>query len=481
MLELRNLTTQTSAVEEDKKIVEGIVNKPTQNSKIMQDKNGENFIEMIMPNVFASAIEQAENIRLLLNHDPSKILADTKSGSLIIEEKDGQVTMKATLVDTSDGKDAYELVKKKLSGGLSFGFTTLEDSWQKIDGIYQRTIKKMHLSEISIVSDPAYSQSEIEARSIEVPKNINIEKEVTNSMESLILETRNTTLSNIVKGETRSLQTTTNGAAVIPENVADTIVEKAQQISGVFDKVTKLKSDSGHLKIARENSNAIASFLDEGETAIELDFDFQYTKLTQKRVAAPISLSNQLTNDTAVDMDSYIERKLARSIAHAMDQAILIGDGQKSFKGIVNDVDVKSISTTVITSDILLDLSLQLPQQYLDGANFVMNKATFEQIAKIKDNNGHFYMQNGIVNGKLTRSLFGFEVLISEYLPKETPIIFGNFEQGYTMMLKKENQMTIVNDTTQALRGSRLFLYELYVDGTVTNPDCFAILKIAAV
>lgn len=479
MIEIREMSARTTTIaEENKKIVEGVVNKPAQKSEILHDKNGKQFVEMIMPNAFAEAIEQAENIRLLLNHDKSKILADTKSGSLIIEEKNGQVTMKAELVETSDGKDAYELVKKQLSGGLSFGFTTIDDEWQEVDGMYQRKIKKMILNEISIVSDPAYSQSSVEARSIEVPTKITIEKEVQTKMETLMKETRNTTLSSIIKGETRALQTTVEGAAVIPTQVANTIVEKAQQISGVFDKVTKLKSESGHLKVARENSNTVATFLEEGETAIEQGLDLKYVQLTQKRVAAPLSLSNQLMNDSAVDIDSYVERKLAKSVANAMDKAILTGNGIKDFKGVTTDIDVPKIQMAAITYDSLLELSLQLPQAYLQGAMFVLNKTVFNAVAKLKDGNGHFYMQNGVVNGVVTATLFGYQVAISDYLTDTNPILFGNFEEGYTVLVKQESQMQVVNDTTQALRGSRLFLYDLYVDGAVTNPEAFAVATI---
>lgn len=482
MIEIREITAQTNAsAEEDKKIVEGVVNKPTQKSEVLHDKNGKPFVEMLLPNVFADAIEQAENIRLLLNHDTNKVLADTKTGTLKIVEEDGEVKMQAELVETTDGKDAYELVKKQLSGGLSFGFQTLEDEWKQVDGIYQRTIKKMILNEISIVSNPAYKQSSVEARSIEIPQNIEIEKEVKPTMETIMnTETRNNTLSNIIKGETRSLQTTTEGAALIPDQVADTIIEKAQNISGVFDKVTKLKSESGNLKVARENSNTVATFLEEGESAIEQGLDLKYVKLTQKRVAAPLSLSNQLTNDSAVDIDSYVERKLSKSIANAMDKAILTGDGVKEFSGVVTDVDVPKIEVAAITNDSLLELALQLPQAYLQGAMFVMNKATFEEVAKLKDNNGHYFMQNGVVNGVLTTTLFGYQVAISDYLTATNPIVFGNFEEGYTVMIKQENQMQVVNDTTQALRGSRLFLYDLYVDGAVTNPEAFAVVTITA-
>ena len=481
MIEIREMTAATNAaVEEDKKIVQGVVNKPTQKSEILHDKNGKSFIEMIMPNAFAEAIEQAENIRLLLNHDKSKILADTKSGSLIIEEKDGQVTMKAELVDTSDGKDAYELVKKQLSGGLSFGFQTIEDDWEQIDGMYQRKIKKMVLSEISIVSDPAYSQSSVEARSIEVPSQIKIEKEVQKNMETLIKETRENTLSKILKGETRDLSTTASNGAVIPIDVADTIIEKVVELSNVFDKATKIKSENGHLQVAVENTNNVASFVAEGSNAIEQQLATTSKTLTQKRLATALSLSTQLLNDSKADLDTFVANKLARSIAQGLEKAIIVGNGVTEFEGVTVATDVEEVEVASITADELLKLTLKLPRVYQANAMFVMDKATHDEIALMKNGNGDYIMANGVTNGKLTETLFGYEVAVSVNMPQDTPILFGSFADGYTIMLKDEQQLQVINDTQQALRGSKLHVYDVFADGAVTNVEAFVKLKVTA-
>lgn len=475
MIEIRELTAATTtSAEEEKKIVEGVVNKPSQKSEVLHDKNGLPFIEMIMPNAFAEAIEQAENIRLLLNHDNSKVLADTKTGTLVIEEKDGQVTMKAELVETTDGKDAYELVKKQLSGGLSFGFTTLEDEWQEKDGMYQRTVKKMVLSEISIVSDPAYSQSKVEARSIEVPTQIQIKKEVTKNMETLIKETReNTTLSQILKGETRDLSTTISNGAIIPTQVADTIIEKVVELSNVFDKATKIKSENGHLQVAVESVNNVATFVEEGSNAIEQQLATTSKTLTQKRLATALSLSNQLLNDSKADLTKFVENKLARSIAQGLEKAIISGNGTTEFEGVTVAKDIEEVKLQAITVDELLKLTLTLPSVYRQNAMFVMDKATHDAIALMKNGNNDYIMANGITNGKLTETLFGYEVQVSNNMSASTPIIFGSFTDGYTIMLKDEQQLQIINDGQQALRGSKLHLYDIYADGCVTNVEAF--------
>lgn len=486
MIEIREMQATTNTVADDEQAmkVAGVVNKPNEKSAVMLDKTGKPFVEMVLKGAFDDAIENAENIRLLYAHDTSKVLADTKTGTLkVFEDKEnGEVKMQAVLVDTSDGKDAFELVKKQLAGGLSFGFTTLEDEWEQVDGMYQRKIKKMSLSEISIVPEPAYKQSEVEPekRSIEVPTNITIEKEVQKPMETMITETRENTLSNILKGETRDLSTTAANEAIIPTETADTIIEKAVELSNVFDKVTKLKSDSGRLKVAVENSNTAATFVEEGSNAIEQQLATSYKELSQKRLATALSLTNQLLNDSKIDLNSFVENKLAKSIAQGLEKAIIVGNGTTEFEGVTVADNVEEVTVQAITADELLKLTLKLPTIYRQNAMFVMSKEIHDAVALIKDGQGNYLMQNGQINGKLTETLFGYEVQVSPNMPATNPVIFGSFTDGYTIMLKDEQNMLVVTgDTQQALRGSQLSVYNVFADGAVTNVEAFVKLAVA--
>ena len=481
MIEIREMTAQTDAVADDKAMkVAGVVNKPNEKSEVMLDKTGKPFVEMVLPNVFSEAIADAENIRLLYAHDTNKVLADTKTGTLKVFEENGEVKMQAELVDTTDGKDAFALVKKQLAGGLSFGFTTLEDEWEQVDGMYQRKIKKMILSEISIVPEPAYKQSEVEPeqRSIEVPQKLQIEKEVQKNME-MITETRENTLSKILKGETRDLSVTASNAAVIPTEVADTIIEKVVELSNVFDKATKIKSENGHLQVAVESANNAASFVAEGSNAIEQQLATTSKVLTQKRLATALSLSTQLLNDAKADLDTFVENKLARSIAQGLEKAIIAGNGTTECEGVTVAEGIEEVTVASITADELLKLTLKLPRVYQANAMFVMDKATHDEIAVMKNGNGDYIMANGITNGKLTETLFGYEVAVSPNMPEGTPIVFGSFADGYTIMLKDEQQLQVINDTQQALRGSKLHVYDVFADGAVTNVEAFVKLAVA--
>lgn len=280
--------------------------------------------------------------------------------------------------------------------------------------------------------------------------------------------------------EKRALNTTADGGAVMPESVEGTIVLKMEESSPVFARARKFSSVAGTLKIAKENVKTQAGFVGEGSDVLENKISFEEVKLTQKRVGAAISLSNQLINDSAVNVVDYSVNLLARRAAKAVEKSILVGTTADEFKGIVTDTEINEVEAEgAITVDALMDLYNSIHPEFLAGASYIMSRKIFNEIAKLKDNSGHFYMQNGVVNGKLTYTLFGAEVIVTDALTDETPVLFGSVEQAYAVMVKKGFALQhVTGDTTQALRGSQLLVLDGYMDGTVYNPQAISKLTV---
>ena len=281
--------------------------------------------------------------------------------------------------------------------------------------------------------------------------------------------------------EHRALTKTADGGAVIPENVEGSIILKMEETSPVFERARKFESVNGTLKIAKENSTSVAGFVGEGNDVLEQSISFDEVKLTQKRVGAAISLSNQLINDSAVDIVGYAVNLLSRRTGKAVEKSILTGQGGEEFSGIVGNDELAAITAAeAVTTDVLLELYNSIHPEFLDGAGYIMSRKFFNQVAKLKDGNGHFYLQNGVVNGKLTYTLFGAEVIVTDSLPDATPAIFGSIEQAYAVLIKRGFALQhVTSDTTQALRGSQLLVLDGYMDGAVYNPQALSVLKTA--
>ena len=232
-----------------------------------------------------------------------------------------------------------------------------------------------------------------------------------------------------------------------------------EERSPIFEMARKFPSVAGTLTIAREDSLDDAGFVGEGINLKQLAMDFETVTLEQNRAGAAIRASNQLLNDTAISTSDYIADLLSRKLIKAIEKSILVGAGGNEFNGIVNDTFVPTVKVKKVEIDELMDLHNSLPYDYADGnAAFIMARKTYNQIAKLKDALGHSYVQNGVVNGRLTRTLFGKAIYITDVLPESTPVIFGSFYHAYAVMIKQAARLQRTIDTENALAGTTTFV-----------------------
>lgn len=150
-------------VRDNKIIIDGYVNAVERESKVLYDTRGE-FIEKIRAGVFQKALERAENVRVLLDHEQDRELADTKSGKAKLYEDN--IGLRA-IVEIEDSEVIDKAKNNKLRG-WSFGFLcNKEDRKINDDGIEERIVRDLDLLEVSIIDDkkyPAYIGTSIEMR-----------------------------------------------------------------------------------------------------------------------------------------------------------------------------------------------------------------------------------------------------------------------------------------------------------------------------
>ena len=175
-LELRVMQTSITTDNTDM-IVEGLVNKTESWSHTLGMRK--KFREKICRGAFDKAIQTAPRIDFLAEHDSSKLLATTENGSLELWEDSEGLKMRAKICPTSYGKDMYELMKSNLVRHMSFGFRVISDKWKKLsNGTFERIVDALELSEVSVVRNPAYPQSAIAARGIELVEDVNIPEDI---------------------------------------------------------------------------------------------------------------------------------------------------------------------------------------------------------------------------------------------------------------------------------------------------------------
>lgn len=123
------------------------------------------FTEQIAPGAFAETIRG--DVRCLFNHQSGNVLGRTKSGTLRLSEDSHGLRFEVDLPDTVLGKDVGTLVGRGDISGCSFDFRALKQSWDDTVDPPKRTLEKVDISEISIVTFPAYADTTVGVRSLE--------------------------------------------------------------------------------------------------------------------------------------------------------------------------------------------------------------------------------------------------------------------------------------------------------------------------
>lgn len=161
------ITIRADAVE-----VEGYVNAVERLSKPLTDRLGQ-FYERICKGAFKRALDRANDVRILLNHDWNRDLGGTADGSLELNEDAIGLHARATITDP----DVMVKAKNGDLVGWSFGFTDRKVNKGEEKGLTLREVQDLNLFEVSLLDKskiPAYDGTLVSVRSADDIHAINI-------------------------------------------------------------------------------------------------------------------------------------------------------------------------------------------------------------------------------------------------------------------------------------------------------------------
>lgn len=161
-------------ITDDRVIIDGYVNAVERLSKPLKDRLG-SFLERVKVGAFKRALERAEDVRILLNHDWTKDLGGIKDGNLELSEDaiglraHAEITDPQTVADVRSGKIKFR--------GWSFGFTDRDVEQGEENGLTVRNVKDLDLYEVSLIDRsrvPAYDGTLVAVRSADDNELVNI-------------------------------------------------------------------------------------------------------------------------------------------------------------------------------------------------------------------------------------------------------------------------------------------------------------------
>lgn len=137
------------------------------------------FRERIKPGAFTRAIDQRQDVVCLFNHNADHVLGRTTSGTLRLKQDARGLSYTCDLPNTSMARDLHESIRRGDINGCSFAFNIPDggQDWSEQkdeEGYYvQRDISDVNLLDVSPVTYPCYSGTDVYARAAaEVPAEL---------------------------------------------------------------------------------------------------------------------------------------------------------------------------------------------------------------------------------------------------------------------------------------------------------------------
>ena len=246
-------------VRNDSVVITGYVNAVERWSKpLRMNLRGvmQRFIERIKAGTFRTALKRNDNVKVLLNHNPDRELANTKDGTAILEEDNIGLRAEVTITDP----EVVEKARNHKLVGWSFGFYSNSDEVAQEATMATRTVTDMDLVEVSILDDtksPAYYGTSIETRNegdtpLEIRENI-----VDENLEQLAELVAERVIEKLNKRE-ETVTEVTEEISVTEETVEETeeVVEETEQraidYSAYEERLAKLKLSPNNENIVQK-------------------------------------------------------------------------------------------------------------------------------------------------------------------------------------------------------------------------------------
>ena len=209
--------------------------------------------------------------------------------------------------------------------------------------------------------------------------------------------------------EVRSLNTT-SGAVLVPVEVSQNVLElKDGQVDlTAYVTAQEVGTGQGKFPVAKRAAAILATkeeLADIAEIADPLFIDVEYAVKTR---IGQIAFSNELVEDSAIDVVAYAEKQMQRMVRNTNNKGIL---------DVLNTFAVKNaIGADGLKSIVNIELDPEL------DVKFVVDQNAYQFIDTLKDVQGRYLLQDSIAfdSGK---SLFGKEVIvISNAIAPKAPV-----------------------------------------------------------
>ena len=136
------------------------------------------FIERVAPGALDEVLGSDAEIKALFNHNADSVLGSRKNKTLTLKSNERGLFFGIQLdKNNAKHKEVHAMCKRGDIDGCSFGFSPEDEKWDQVRDAngnvrVRRTLTKINMWEISVVTFPAYTNTLVQARSVDYTAQI---------------------------------------------------------------------------------------------------------------------------------------------------------------------------------------------------------------------------------------------------------------------------------------------------------------------
>ena len=292
-----------------------------------------------------------------------------------------------------------------------------------------------------------------------------------------------------------SVGTDAKGGYTVPDEFERQLIQALEE-NNIFRQIAHvIKTESGTHAIPVASDSGEAVWVDEGGEITDADPTFAQAVLKAYKMGTLVKVSNELLNDSAIDIAGYIAERIGKRFGNAEEKAFFTGTGESDNPAVASQPtgilttlngDITTDAYTAITFDDVYGLYYKLAEPYRKNARFICNETIMLKLMTLKDGESQYIWKPSLEIGK-PDTILGRPVHTSQYMPalagttadkNKKVMLFGDF--GYywigdrgSRTLKRLNELYAVTDQVGFIGTQR-------VDGKLILSDAVKCLKMAA-
>lgn len=293
-----------------------------------------------------------------------------------------------------------------------------------------------------------------------------------------------------IQSKALSVSTDANGGFLVPNQLADLIVQIVNESSPMrsLASIETISSDS--LDIIEDVTDANAAWGDETtvRSAETTSPTLGRNTIDTFELYAQPQATQKLVDDSSIDIEQWIARKVADKMARLEATSFISGDGTTMPKGILTYTagtswgqiqQVPSGTSAVVTADSLVNLYFNLKDEYARNATFLMHRNTAQVVRLLKDTTNQYVWQPGLAAGT-PNTLLGVPVALASDMPVPAAaalsIAVADFKRAY-LIVDRIGIRTLRDPFTA--KPFVKFYTTKRVGGEVVNTEAIKLLKLA--